>query len=334
MANLNFNLKFRTETNRELTFEEVDNNFKNLRDNIGAVNNGLVVLESHNHTGVYAPNVYPQPKNWFNDGLLRVRASDGGTELGKYLDFHTTDSTDKDFNVRIDTSAWSDENLDNHNSIQFFGNNVLDAGWSSAPRVSFNLSFGDTEWIHGTKQGKLAGAPWVGGHWYSQLGILESPGFDGENVNGVWRGAANKHVYLYIGNTDEYGQALIRGYRRGGNDSPKRNVPAILIDAARNNAAQSMWNEGTICVVARSWDYSKMTWATPHGGSNFFTVHGHGQGSSFTVRENLCMAPGSTPENINAGIMYGGGYDAEGGRILVTAQWVRRFVHQILNIPL
>jgi chromosome segregation ATPase len=111
----------------------------------------------HSTRGYLTSVPSPQSGDWWNDGFARV-GTDGVMEIGKYIDFHDSDTTTSDYNFRITNSGdrlyfSGDIELDGGDIYINDSNTRLTEGNSNALRIQTNTGYVDigsmnSSWVH------------------------------------------------------------------------------------------------------------------------------------------------------------------------------------------
>ena len=111
----------------------------------------------HSTRGYLTSVPSPQSGDWWNDGFARV-GTDGVMEIGKYIDFHDSDTTTSDYNFRITNSGdrlyfSGDIELDGGDIYINDSNTRLTEGTGNALRIQTNTGYVDlgsmnTNWVH------------------------------------------------------------------------------------------------------------------------------------------------------------------------------------------
>lgn len=247
-------------------------------------------------------NLIPTQANWYNNGILRVK-TDGGTELGNYVDFHST-STSSDFDIRVDSFFGSDANripwsgTADYRGLVFRSIDATDDGVSGRfPIIHNNLTDGFVQY----NIGRLGvDNPQLGGFYYRHGAVQQYTPFDWQNDG---KGGFSSKEFLAIHNHDSGGGAVFSGKQRRSDHSS-----GIKLHAIRNNVAtQTEWQAGALYLTANRYDRN----ATPQSQllgneENVFTVANNdsvrltlkGDGRLVTPNCSIGMIQGSSTNKV------------------------------------
>lgn len=254
-------------------------------------------------------NLIPTQSNWYNNGILRVKG-DGVTELGQYVDFHST-STSADFDIRVESFFDSDANripwsgTADYRSLIFRSLDATDDGVSGRfPNIHNNLTNGSVQY----NIGRLGvNNPQLGGFFYRHGSVQQFAPYDWLNDG---KGGFSSKEFLAIHNHDSGGGAVISGKQRRSDHSS-----SIKLHAIRNNVAtQTEWQAGALYLTANRYDRN----ATPQfqllgNEENVFTVANNDSVRLTLKGDGRLIAP-----NCSIGMIQGSSTD----KILTTKEYV------------
>lgn len=254
-------------------------------------------------------NLIPTPSNWYNNGILRVKG-DGGTELGQYVDFHST-STAGDFDVRVASFFGSDSNripwtgTADHRDLVFWSSDAtIDGTHGRFPNIHHVLTDGWTQY----NIGRLGiNNPILGGFSYRHAAVQQFAPYDWQNDG---KSGHSSKEFLTISNQDSGGGAVICGKQRRIDHSS-----SIKLHAIRNNdIIQNEWQAGALYLTANRYDRN----ATPqsqllHNEENVFTVANNDSVRLTLKGDGRLIAP-----NCSIGMIQGSSTD----KILTTKEYV------------
>lgn len=277
------NLTLRRQKQSPLTIDEVDANFVNLRNGITSSESTLSAtdqslqtqIQTETQNRINADNLLnarvttiessagvstPVSGHWWNDGYVKVTSS-GTSEMGNFVDYHTSDASTNDFDVRMEIQTTTNPVGRSVDGIRFISKHSTQYSGGYFPHFRYQLGDGIVTLASGSEEDPNAANLALAGMRYRLLGMAQT--YDANFDNPAIDGAA----YGNLGPMLPTGGYKVSGYMKNGVNV---GVPALQIEGIKDDDGQLYHELGAVNVA--SFRYSNGAAVQKVANDNLFTI--------------------------------------------------------------